>query len=101
MFVLRPAIDHPLNSRARTVYVSRKSKGKFVSNKTKKNPWPYSLSELYEPSDCPLSAKLVLTFADRGFRVVSVTDSYGRILGFLDRSRYFFLQVAPQLYTRG
>jgi hypothetical protein len=24
-----------------------------------------------------------------------------RILGFLDRSRYFFFQVAPQLYSRG
>jgi hypothetical protein len=29
------------------------------------------------------------TFADRGCHVVSVTDFYGRILGFLDRSRYF------------
>jgi hypothetical protein len=29
--------------------------------------------------------------------VVSVTDPYGRILGFLDRIRYFFFQVAPQL----
>jgi hypothetical protein len=27
-------------------------------------------------------------------------DPYGRILGFLDRSRYFFLQAAPQLYSR-
>jgi hypothetical protein len=26
--------------------------------------------------------------------VVSVTDPYGRILGFLDQSRYFFFQVA-------
>jgi hypothetical protein len=33
--------------------------------------------------------------------VVSVTDPYGRIIGFLDRSRYFFFQVAPQLYSRG
>jgi hypothetical protein len=33
--------------------------------------------------------------------VVSVTDPYGRILGFLDWSRYFFFQVAPQLYSRG
>jgi hypothetical protein len=36
--------------------------------------------------------------------VVRVTDSYGRILGFLDRidrSRYLFFQVAPQLYSRG
>jgi hypothetical protein len=34
-------------------------------------------------------------------RVVSVADPYGRILGFLDRDRYFFFQVAPQLYSRG
>jgi hypothetical protein len=27
--------------------------------------------------------------------VVSVTDPYGRILEFLDRSCYFFFQVAP------
>jgi hypothetical protein len=34
------------------------------------------------PSDRRLSAKLVPTFADRGFRVVCATDPYGRILGF-------------------
>jgi hypothetical protein len=33
--------------------------------------------------------------------VVSATDAHGRILGFLDRSRYYFFQVAPQLYSRG
>jgi hypothetical protein len=33
--------------------------------------------------------------------VVSVTDPYGRILGFLDRSRCFFFQQAPQLCKRG
>jgi hypothetical protein len=32
---------------------------------------------------------------------VSATDPNGRILGFLDRSRYFFFHVAPQLYSRG
>jgi hypothetical protein len=32
-----------------------------------------------------LSVKLVTTFAVRGCHVVSVTDPYGRILGFLDR----------------
>jgi hypothetical protein len=31
-------------------------------------------------------------FADRGWNVVSVTDPYGRILGFLDRSRYFSIK---------
>jgi hypothetical protein len=47
-----------------------------------------------------LSAKLMPTFADRRCRVVSSTDPHGRILGFLDRSRYYFFQIAPQLYSR-
>jgi hypothetical protein len=33
--------------------------------------------------------------------VDNVTDLYGRILVFLDQRRYFFFQVAPQLYSRG
>jgi hypothetical protein len=33
--------------------------------------------------------------------VVSVTDRYGRNIGFIDRSRHFFFRVAPQLYSRG
>jgi hypothetical protein len=69
--------------------------------KTKKTPWPESTNELYRQSDSRLSAKLVPIFADRGYQVVSVTDPSGRILGFPDRSRYFFFQVAPQLYSRG
>jgi hypothetical protein len=48
-------------------------------------PWPESASELYRPSDRRLSAKLVLTFADRRCHVVSVTDTYGHFLGLLDR----------------
>jgi hypothetical protein len=62
--------------------------------------WPESASELYRPSGRRLSAKLVPTFTDRECHVVSVTDLCGRILDFLDRSRYFFFQVAPQLYSR-
>jgi CBS-domain-containing membrane protein len=74
------------------------------------NPWGKKnrLSETADyivtqdiPSDLRLSANLVPTFADRGCHVVSVTDPYGRILGFLDWSRYAFFQVAPQLYSRG
>jgi hypothetical protein len=57
--------------------------------------------ELYRPNDRRLSAKLVRTFTDRWCRVVSAADPYGRNLDFLDRSRYFFYQVAPQLYSRG
>jgi hypothetical protein len=33
--------------------------------------------------------------------VVSVKDLHGRVLGFLDRRRYFFIQVAPRVYSRG
>jgi hypothetical protein len=79
------------------------SKGGFcgVKRNKKETPWHESASELYRPSHRRLSAKLVPIFADRGCLVVSVTDPYGRILGFLYRSRYFFFQVAPQLYSRG
>jgi hypothetical protein len=66
------------------------------ATKTKKNctPLPESASELYRPNDRRLSAKIVPTFTDRRCHVVSVTDSYGRILGFLDRfymTQYVFL----------
>jgi hypothetical protein len=49
----------------------------------------------------PLVSEVTAKFADRGCHVVSVMDPYGRILAFLDRSRYFFFQAAPQLYSRG
>jgi hypothetical protein len=67
----------------------------------KKPPWSSSTSELYRPSDRRMSAKLVPTFADRGCRVVSATDLHSRTFGFLDRSHYYFFQVAPQLYSQG
>jgi hypothetical protein len=35
-----------------------------------------------------MSAKLVPIFADRGCRVVSAVDPYGRFLGFLDQFIY-------------
>jgi hypothetical protein len=54
-----------------------------------------------DQSTAACCAKLVPTSMDRGCHVVSVTDLYGSILGFLDRNRYFFFQVAPQLYSRG
>jgi hypothetical protein len=38
----------------------------------------------------PLVGEVSAKFEDRG-----------RILDFLDRSRYFFFQVAPHLYSRG
>jgi hypothetical protein len=58
----------------------------------KQTPWSESASELYRPSDHRLSAKWLPTFADEGCHVVSVTNSYGRILGFLDKSRYFSIK---------
>jgi hypothetical protein len=48
-----------------------------------------------------ITAKLVPTLADRVCRMVSATDPHGRNLAFLDRSRYLFFQVAPQLNSRG
>jgi hypothetical protein len=53
----------------------------------KKTPW-------HESAKCKLSA-------GRGCHVVSVTDPYIRNFDFLDRSRYFFFQVAPQLFSWG
>jgi hypothetical protein len=43
----------------------------------KRTPWPESSNELYRPSDHRLSAKLVLTFADR---VVSRSGSLTAII---------------------
>jgi hypothetical protein len=40
------------------------------------------MSELYRPSDCRLSARLVPTFGDRGCPVISATDPYDHILDF-------------------
>jgi hypothetical protein len=48
-----------------------------------------------------LLAKLVLTFEGSRWQVVSVTEPYSRNFGFLERSRYFYFQVSPQLYSRG
>jgi hypothetical protein len=63
-----------------------------IKKNKKQSPWPVSASELYRPSDRRLSAKWLLTCADRGCHVVSVTDPSGRIIGFLDRSRYFSIK---------
>jgi hypothetical protein len=60
----------------------------------KQTSWPESASELYRP-------KLVPNLEDRRCRVVSATDSHGRILGFLDWSRYFFLSGSSTVvFTR-
>jgi hypothetical protein len=60
-----------------------------------------SPSELYRPSDSSVLEKLAPTFVNKECRVVGATDPYGRILDFLDQSRYFLFQIAPQLHSRG
>jgi hypothetical protein len=72
-----------------------------VTKTNRQTPWTESASELYRHCDRRLLAKLVPNFAPRGCHVDSVADSYGRILCFLDQSRYFFFQVVPQFYSRG
>jgi hypothetical protein len=62
------------------------------ASQTKQTSWSESASELYRPSERRLSAKWLPTFADKGCHVVSVTDASGRILAFLDRSRYFSIK---------
>jgi hypothetical protein len=44
-----------------------------------------------------LTAKLMPTFVDKGCCVVSIKDPYGRILGFIDRSRYFWTQIVTYI----
>jgi hypothetical protein len=57
-------------------------------------PW---LPQRTIPTERPALVGEVSTLADGRSHVVRVTDPYGCILDLLDRCRYFFLQVAPQL----
>jgi hypothetical protein len=85
-----------------TVCNSFASPCKTIYNLKKiKKLWPESARELYRLSYGRLLVKLVPTFADRGCRVVSITDPYCCVLSLLDGSRYFVFQAAPQLYSRG
>jgi hypothetical protein len=70
--------------------------------KNKQTPWPESANELHRPSDHRLWAKLAPNFADRGCHVVSVTDPYDRILGYLDRSEVatFLPSSSSIVFTR-
>jgi hypothetical protein len=87
-----------LTSRNRAITrLKLSSKELILQTFTKESSWPEFACELYRPSDRRLSAKLVPTFAGRGRHVVSVTDPYCCIIDFLDRSRYFLIQAAPQL----
>jgi hypothetical protein len=72
-----------------------------IHPRRKQTTWLLSASELYRTSDRRLSVKLAPTFAKKGCRVASAMGPHGRILGFLDRSTYYFFKAAPQLYSRG
>jgi hypothetical protein len=65
-----------------------------------KNSMVWVRERIHRPSDRRLSAKWSPTFADRGCHVVSVTNPYGRILGFLDRSRYFSIKYSSVVLMR-
>jgi hypothetical protein len=72
----------------------------FLKRLLKKTPWPESASELYQPSDHRLSAKILPTFADSGCHVAR--DGSLRPYSRLSRQEpLLFYQVAPQLYSRG
>jgi hypothetical protein len=66
----------------------------------KATPWPESMSELYRLSNYHMPMKLVPTSVDRECHV-SLLDTYGHIIRFLDWSFFFFFQVAPHLYSQG
>jgi hypothetical protein len=63
----------------------------------KQTSWLQSASEPYRSSDRLLSPKLMPSFAHEGVSC----GPYDRNLVFVDRSRYFFFQAAPQLCSRG
>jgi ribosomal protein S14 len=78
---------------------SKTVRARIQTKRNKQTPRPESASELYRPSDRRLSAKLVTTFAYRGVLRGQRDGSPRPYSRFLDRSRYCFFQVAPQLYS--
>jgi hypothetical protein len=65
---------------------------KKCANKKKLNSMVW-VRERTIPTERPLVVcEVIANFADRRCHVVSVTDPYGRIRGFLDRSRYFSIK---------
>jgi hypothetical protein len=84
MRVVQMYVPKPMEFLNEPIFVRRK--GNIMPQKMtyaikQYTPWPESASELYE----------VTANSCGRCHVVSVTDPYGSILGFLDRSRYFFI----------
>jgi hypothetical protein len=74
---------------------------KYVNNNNKDNKSVALFRERTLPTERLPFVGEVSALRIEVCRVVSATEIYGRNLGFLDRSRYFFFQLAPQLYSRG
>jgi hypothetical protein len=62
------------------------------SQQVKKNSMVWVRERTVPTERPPLVGEAIANFADRECHVVSVTDPYGRILGYLDRSRYFSIK---------
>ncbi|CAG2059371.1 unnamed protein product, partial [Timema podura] len=58
-----------------------------------KTPWHKPTSELCQPNDHRMLTKTMPTFGERGCQLVSTTKPLAAVLSFLDRSRYFFIQL--------
>jgi hypothetical protein len=105
-------IVEPLKRKRQTLLVSTRAADILTAELTnqepmhityekKTTPWLLVRKRTIRPSYRRLSAKLVPTIAERGSR--GQRNGSPRLLniGFLDRSRYFFIQVAPELSSRG
>jgi hypothetical protein len=60
-----------------------------------------SREKLYWPNDRRFSVKLVPTFAESGVSRGQRDGSPTAVFSILDRIRYYFFPVVPQLYSRG
>jgi hypothetical protein len=94
LFAVSPALHAII--RLSELYSIQGYKLHYQQTKTKTSR-PESASELFRPRDLRLLAMLVPTFMDRGCRVVSVTDPYGRILDFSRQQPLIFLSNSSSL----
>jgi hypothetical protein len=76
---------------------------KFASLETMGHvtPWPESRVNYTDRATAPCRRSYFQFLRIEGCSVVSSTDTHGRILCFLNWSRYCIFQVAPHLYSRG
>jgi hypothetical protein len=85
-----PCLGQDSNPRPPGSITSAADPTSIYGARQKKNNSMVCVRQRTIPTERPsLVGEVMPSFADRGCHVVSVTDPYGRILGFLDRSRYF------------